>query len=105
MVFWRRLKNLATGHPNPIMANTVKVENKRLPVDRAEGFPLPVTGPFIEFFRGSRKGKRLPLRGTAWRVGSAPSSEILFDRVQDAEVDAHHADLIFEDDDFIGSFP
>lgn len=50
----------------------------------------------IEFFQCSRSGETLELRGMRWRLGTAPSCEILFDMVKDAEVDPLHAELIFE---------
>lgn len=49
----------------------------------------------VVFQHSSREGEKLPLRGAvpAWRIGTKPECEILFDMVRDAEVDPQHAEI------------
>ncbi|MDZ7369006.1 MAG: FHA domain-containing protein [candidate division KSB1 bacterium] len=56
--------------------------------------------PTIEFFRGSRNGEKIELSGGAWQIGTAPGCEILFDFILDSEVGDHHAQIIFEAENY-----
>jgi pSer/pThr/pTyr-binding forkhead associated (FHA) protein len=100
MDFGRRLKR------------TVKKKNKTSPEDasKIEGHPAHSGGAaaraasppnlWIEFFHCSRNGESLELRGSRWKIGTAPDCAILFDTIMDSEVNDHHAEIVYHEEQY-----
>lgn len=78
------------------MTRSPERAGKREKNDRAVDNTVLLAAMTVEFLSGSRQNQELKLSGTVWRIGTAPDCEILFDMIADAEVDAQHAEIIFE---------
>jgi pSer/pThr/pTyr-binding forkhead associated (FHA) protein len=100
MDFELRLKRIPNKKKEASQGEAANLDGRHTPSSDAAAKTASPPSLWIEFLHGSRNGESLELRGNRWKIGTAPDCAILFDIIMDSEVNDHHAEIVYHEEQY-----